>query len=154
MDKSAEATGNKIFVYGTLLANQTNCHVWPHASKEIQPACIEAMMFDLGPYPAIVEGDGWVLGELHEVEPDKLAATLEALDALEEYDAANPKLGLYIRKSVPVWTINAMTSAEVYFIQDAAILAEFGKRYQQIPKNVRFLDRHVASWVDWLSSLK
>ena len=58
---------------------------------------LAGILHDLGPYPALAEGEGVVHGELFEViDPTAFAA----MDAFEEYDPARPKLSTYIRVRV------------------------------------------------------
>ena len=56
---------------------------------------LEAIMYDLGPYPALGPGKGVVHGELYEVlDPGVFAI----MDAFEEFDPARPKLSRYLRE--------------------------------------------------------
>jgi gamma-glutamylcyclotransferase (GGCT)/AIG2-like uncharacterized protein YtfP len=43
------------------------------------------MLFDLGPYPGLIEGDDIVLGEVWEFSAEDLPATLDVLDEIEGY---------------------------------------------------------------------
>ncbi len=46
-------------------------------------------------YPALIDGDGQVAGELYRLEDS--AVSLEALDDLEDFDPANAEDSLYVR---------------------------------------------------------
>lgn len=69
-----------IFVYGTLKRNQINHHFLNDA-KYINDGVLNGYkMWNLGSYPAIKEGVGFVLGEVYEVDED----TLFEIDKLED----------------------------------------------------------------------
>jgi gamma-glutamylcyclotransferase (GGCT)/AIG2-like uncharacterized protein YtfP len=92
-----------IFVYGTLQRGEEREHCWPRRPRCIEWATVIARLYDLGAYPALVEGDDLVLGELWHVERDDLDATLVTLDEIEGYgqDADN----LYVRTVVQCRTM-------------------------------------------------
>ena len=74
----------KVFVYGTLRKGMYNYEIYlKNKGKFLQNAYVEAALYTLKDrrYPAIVEGNYKVLGELYEVDKN----TLETLDALEDY---------------------------------------------------------------------
>jgi gamma-glutamylcyclotransferase (GGCT)/AIG2-like uncharacterized protein YtfP len=73
------------FVYGTLKTGQLRSTVWPHRPNRIRSAVVQAELFDLGPYPAALLGQGLVLGELWEFSPSNLPDTLRILDEVEGY---------------------------------------------------------------------
>ena len=86
-------------MYGTLKRGECREHAWPVSPQRIVEARIQAHLYDLGVYPAIVVGDDWVVGERWEFRPDDMAATLDTLDRIEGYqDAADD---LYRRQIVP-----------------------------------------------------
>ena len=87
----------KVFVYGTLLQGEMR-HPVLDGSQCLGPAMAGGRLVDLGRYPALVEGQGVVTGELYRVN----RATLEQLDRIEGYDAGNPSASLYRRESVEV----------------------------------------------------
>ena len=72
---------------------------------------VRGALFDLGPYPALVAGDGVVRGEVYAcLDPVRL---LPRIDALEHYDPQRPRGGEYRREEMtarlddgrrlPVW---------------------------------------------------
>ena len=74
----------KVFVYGTLRKGMYNYDLYlKDKGKFVQNAYIEAALYTLKDrrYPAIVEGDSKVYGELYEVDEK----TLATLDSLEDY---------------------------------------------------------------------
>ncbi|EGU36139.1 hypothetical protein VII00023_13232 [Vibrio ichthyoenteri ATCC 700023] len=70
-----------VFVYGTLRENESNHHFLRHGQllgrHETLP---EYALYDLGTYPAVVEGHQVIFGEVYLVDD----ATLQALDQLED----------------------------------------------------------------------
>ena len=70
---------SKVFVYGSLLRGESNHRVLG-GSKMVGIGLLpDAVMYDLGSYPAVVRGEGCVVGEVYEVTTD----VLRALDRLE-----------------------------------------------------------------------
>jgi gamma-glutamylcyclotransferase (GGCT)/AIG2-like uncharacterized protein YtfP len=103
------------------------------------------MLFDLGPYPAVVPGLDWVAGELWWLQPSQWEETLAALDAVEGYGISGEP-DLYARRTVP-WHLHAggpgMGQAQVYFWADARLPA--GAR-RVVPRPVEPDQPPVASW--------
>ena len=87
-----------IFVYGTLKRGEVRERMWPHAPVEIRLATTRAALYDLGPYPALGEGDDVVAGELWFIEKEHMEQTLAALDEIEGYHQSDSDL--YVRRQV------------------------------------------------------
>ncbi len=106
------------FVYGTLRAGETNATLLHGAIARSRLAKLSgAQMFDLGPYPMIVESEGEVWGELVEIEADKYATIVKSLDRLEGVDGNNPANpdALYRRLRRDVTVEDETIEAWVYF---------------------------------------
>ena len=108
------------FVYGTLRAGQCNATLLRGAIARSRGAKLcGAQMFDLGPYPMIIEAEPQheVWGELLEIEPEKYAAIVKSLDRLESVDGNNPENpdALYRRLKRFVAVENEQLEAWVYF---------------------------------------
>lgn len=94
------------FVYGTLKRGELRGGRWPRAALRIQPAWVVGVLYDLGPYPALLphqnaEVPGHrVLGELWELAPADMPATLRVLDEIEGY--SNAADDLYERHLIDV----------------------------------------------------
>lgn len=74
---------------------------------------IAGRLVALGHYPGLLDGDGKVRGEIYRL--DDVAASLEALDDLEEFDPADPERSEYLRIVRDVYGEDgAITSAWVY----------------------------------------
>lgn len=86
-----------VFVYGTLQTGECRAGCWPHRPKSIEHATIRGRLHDLGPYPALAEGEDLIAGELWLLEPEHMPRTLEVLDAVE---AAAGEGKLYERRLV------------------------------------------------------
>lgn len=68
-----------VFVYGTLMKGETNNHYLEN-SKFSGMATIEGYeMYNVGWYPAIIDGDGLIIGELYQVPTDDIPS----IDMLE-----------------------------------------------------------------------
>ena len=61
------------FVYGTLLTGQSNAQLLRGAIARTRAAKLSgAQMFDMGPYPMIIEGEGENLGRTHRNRAGKI----------------------------------------------------------------------------------
>ncbi|MCF6093111.1 gamma-glutamylcyclotransferase [Microaerobacter geothermalis] len=93
---------DRVFVYGTLLKGEYYHHIIKDQVKSVVPATIRGWMFDLGPYPAIVEGSGYIHGQIIELhDPDK---AFQSMDLLEGYHDAHSPLNEYERVYTEAWT--------------------------------------------------
>lgn len=93
------------FIYGTLLQGEANSHLLKKGIVGSARAYLEgAQLFDLGPYPMLVWGDGSVWGEVVVIDPLHYARVRSALDRLEgvRSDAPLQAGGLYHRCRVTV----------------------------------------------------
>jgi|GEM_PF-1281478 len=122
----------EVFVYGTLLKVMCRSEVMA-TGVFLGNASIRAILYDLGPFPAILEGDGTVYGELYDVPPDKL----RELDWIEAYYQDDPARSLYISEEISVTLLSDGSdhSACAYFFKCAieqGIRIECGdyRRYQ------------------------
>jgi gamma-glutamylcyclotransferase (GGCT)/AIG2-like uncharacterized protein YtfP len=112
----------KFFVYGTLQQGEVRAKLWPRAPLRVEPAFTLAKMHDLGPYPAIVEGDDRIRGELWTLAPEDADVTLAALDAVEGYKQGGPDW--YVRRLVTCHTFDgACHEAFAYFWANPATIA-------------------------------
>lgn len=99
-----------IFVYGSLKKGFYNHNAYLADAEYIGTGVIDGYdMYSLGKFPAIVEGNGMVCGELYKVTEEELSA----VDMLEGYNPLTDT-GLYIRRTVEVQTIAGKVLAEVY----------------------------------------
>jgi gamma-glutamylcyclotransferase (GGCT)/AIG2-like uncharacterized protein YtfP len=96
-----------LFVYGTLQRGQCRERCWPHAPLSVQAATVRGRLYDLGPYPALVEGDELVGGEVWQLAAEYMPHTLAVLDDVE--DAAVGEAGLYARRLVECRTESGAT---------------------------------------------
>ena len=90
-----------IFFYGTLmrgfaLRERAAIESWIRFAGR---GTVRGALFDLGPYPALVEGSGAVHGEVYLcLDPRRLLARA---DALERFDPHRPRAGEYRREALP-----------------------------------------------------
>jgi gamma-glutamylcyclotransferase (GGCT)/AIG2-like uncharacterized protein YtfP len=92
------ASGNHLFVYGTLMRGQCREKCWPYPPLRVDPAMIRATLYDLGAYPAIADGTGLVRGEVWELRPEHMTETLRVLDRVEGF--AQRDDDLFVRRVV------------------------------------------------------
>ena len=112
------------FVYGTLKRGQANHHLIAAAVRSATPATIHGRLYDVGPFPALAEGDDAVRGELLLIEPTELARVLAILDDLEGYAPSDPTGSIYLRRVVAAATDDGReVAAHAYFYnRDTAAL--------------------------------
>jgi gamma-glutamylcyclotransferase (GGCT)/AIG2-like uncharacterized protein YtfP len=81
--------------YGTLLSvHGAQDHLGIRARcRFLAPCTLRGRLYDFGPYPALVDGDGIVYAELFAVDED----TLRVIDAFEGYDPEKPGDEGYVR---------------------------------------------------------
>ncbi|MCI0359106.1 MAG: gamma-glutamylcyclotransferase [Planctomycetaceae bacterium] len=109
-----------IFVYGTLQRGQVRERCWPRTPIAVEPATVRGALFDLGPYPALVEGDDTVAGELWRFALEDMPATLSALDAVEGF--AGREDDLYRRVIVTCTAATGVANAWTYRLARASLL--------------------------------
>ncbi len=88
---------SRIAFYGTLRRGEAGYHQLGLA-KELRflgTGGVPGLLYDLGPYPALVRGEGVVVAELFEVPDDRI---LKALDHFEGFDPMNPETSLFVRR--------------------------------------------------------
>jgi gamma-glutamylcyclotransferase (GGCT)/AIG2-like uncharacterized protein YtfP len=92
----------RVFFYGTLMTsfNRRLRLGIDSKLKYVGRGSIQAMLFDLGIYPAAVPGDGRVLGEVFETDDPE--AVLTGLDSIEGYQPGDLARSLYTRVLAPV----------------------------------------------------
>lgn len=98
--------------YGSLMRTfdtQTHLKI-KHQLTFVQSCRLFGTLYDLGEYPGLKHGAGFVKGELYEVLDPRV---MPVLDAFEGYDANNPKRALYTRSCVRLAEPNV--DAWVYF---------------------------------------
>ncbi|MGE5396322.1 MAG: gamma-glutamylcyclotransferase [Chitinophagales bacterium] len=91
---------NRVFVYGTLRPGLKNYRVVEKFVLAVYPATAQGRLFDLPyGYPAMIEGDGTVSGEVLELK--EIRKALKVLDRLEGYSETSSR-NLYIRVLIEV----------------------------------------------------
>lgn len=108
------------FVYGTLRAGETNAVLLRGAIARSRTAKLGgAQMFDVGPYPMILESESSheVWGELIEIAAEKYDSIVTSLDRLESVNGNDPEnpAALYRRLRRLVWVEEEQIEAWVYF---------------------------------------
>lgn len=113
----------QVLVYGTLMSGETN-HGHLRHSTPLGACVLEGYeMYDVGWYPAIIEGDGFIIGELYQVP----VTDIPSIDTLEGEGS------LYEKKCVRIAIDGKPTFAFVYvYLRDCSDL------------------KRIASWKEYL----
>jgi gamma-glutamylcyclotransferase (GGCT)/AIG2-like uncharacterized protein YtfP len=99
------------FVYGTLKRNGLYAAYWPWEPIHVVTAFLHASLYDLGPYPALVDGSDLIRGECWSIPASGCDQTLQVLDDLESVAE-----DLYRRECVNCWNEHGVVmSAYAYF---------------------------------------
>ena len=124
----------RIFVYGTLLPGLCR-HDAMQGARSLGSGTITGLLYDLGPYPAVVHGAGKVWGEVFEVD----ATVLAALDKIEAfYPDAPADKSEYIREEVVVQMDDAEVTLSAWFYRFNQSIA--GKHLIEHGDYLKFLD--------------
>lgn len=104
----------KIFLYGTLKVGGVLTSTFIDENRECyERASVKGYdLYDAGYFPAMVDGNGVVKGELHYYKNGE--DILKILDAIEGYDKQDHARSLYIRKKIEVLTDNGRQMAYAY----------------------------------------
>jgi gamma-glutamylcyclotransferase (GGCT)/AIG2-like uncharacterized protein YtfP len=79
----AHSEWKHIFVYGTLKRGQCREKCWPLQPLQIRQAWTLGKLIDLGPYPALLEGNDRIHGELWSFKECDIAWVRQVLDKVE-----------------------------------------------------------------------
>ena len=93
----------KVFVYGTLKTGERNHPVALRAGQPVvTPGTLwDHQLWDLGPFPAAVKGDGFIVGEVLDFG-NEVSRALFGLDGLEGFRGSGNPHNLYNRAVLPV----------------------------------------------------
>lgn len=94
-----------VFVYGTLRRGEKNYprYLGGRTVAELSGTVAGELFFvSDGGYPYLAPGEGRVHGEVMVLDPRHYAATLRALDELEEYDPRDEASSVYLRRRARV----------------------------------------------------
>ncbi len=104
----------KVFVYGTLRTGEENAYLLDDAVRLREQAYVEGTLYDTGSgYPAAVEGDAKIFGEVYEVGHKQL----KMLDYLEGYVEGRQN-NLFERKICSIVTDGKTFEGYVYFMKE------------------------------------
>ncbi|QDT05447.1 AIG2-like family protein [Rubripirellula lacrimiformis] len=127
-----------VFAYGTLKQGQCRAHLWPAEPISIRPAWIRGCLFDRHDYPAVVAGNGIVVGEIRLFADSDIDRVMTVLDQIEGchqpglpnlYDRAVVQAYPYDGEAPDQQTPNAipMAMANAYFYARDPIADGFRK---------------------------
>lgn len=98
-----------LFVYGTLL-NGMERFMALNGCSFIGSGVINGVMFDLGSYPGISNGNNSIFGEVYKIDDE----ILKQLDRIEGYTPGDEKYSLYLRRTEKVTLLSEGTSLTAY----------------------------------------
>ncbi len=104
----------RLFVYGTLCRGLSRNNLLSQA-KFIDLAYCEGGLIDVGSYPGLVRGEGYVVGEVYEIDSD----TLSRLDMVEGFYEDDIKHSLFTRKMASICSFrdNSTTTTWLYYFK-------------------------------------
>lgn len=94
LEGDPHADSTFIFVYGGLMRG-FDLHHHLAGAMFVGEGWTLGRLVALGRYPGLLEGDGKVEGEIYKL--DDAAASLEALDDLEDFNPGDPDKSMYLR---------------------------------------------------------
>ena len=107
--KVTKSSVNHLFIYGTLReGEERSVKLSEFSSKTYKDCKIRGSLIDLrGGFPGLINGDGWVVGEIHHTP--KIQNALEALDRIEGFEGYGEDGSLFHRvmtysNDIPCWT--------------------------------------------------
>ena len=86
-------------------------------AKWVGPACVQAQLFDLGPYPALVPGESTVVGQVAWVDDTLLAQ----LDAIEEFHPQQQQRSEYLRARMSAQLANGQTESVWVYVFNRSV---------------------------------
>ncbi|MFK7736160.1 MAG: gamma-glutamylcyclotransferase [Pirellulaceae bacterium] len=132
-----------VFVYGTLKAGQIRERNWPIAPLQICKAWTLGRLYDTGAYPALIDGEDRVAGQLWSFEDSKISQTLQVLDQIEGTNQPG-QANDYDRVRRPVWLIDTGEAIEAQFYLFA--LLELLPRLDYLSPKLKVGDGHYSIW--------
>lgn len=104
-----DQTTINVFVYGTLLRGMIRSAVLA-GGRFLGHGRLDGILYDLGSYPGLTQGAGFVYGELYTIDQNKL----NELDRIEGYFPENTSSSLYERRRVVVRLFNDGSTVKAY----------------------------------------
>lgn len=84
---------DRVFVYGTLRKGESRNEIMSEISTGMKDTTINAKMYDVGSFPAIILKEGQVFGELHTIRNSESIKTLDRIEGFAGYE----RKSLYLR---------------------------------------------------------
>ncbi|MBX3423145.1 MAG: gamma-glutamylcyclotransferase [Pirellulaceae bacterium] len=133
-----------VFVYGTLKRGQCRENCWPLAPQRVRAGWTFGRLFDLGAYPALLEGKDRIAGEVWSYCELDLPRVLQVLDQIEV--TGQPGIpNEYDRIQVPVTLVGGHQTvlAETYRFADPHYLQCYGR---PVAVSVRLDNHQCVTW--------
>jgi gamma-glutamylcyclotransferase (GGCT)/AIG2-like uncharacterized protein YtfP len=74
-----------VFAYGTLKRGEVREKCWPRKPVAVESATVRGVLYDLGSYPGLADGEDLVAEELWRFAAEDMRGTLSALDEVEGF---------------------------------------------------------------------
>ena len=107
--KVTKSAVNHLFIYGTLRGGEERSEILSEFSSKAYKDCkIRGSLIDLrGGFPGLINGDGWVVGEIHHTP--KIQNALKKLDMIEGFKGYGEDGSFFHRvltysNDIPCWT--------------------------------------------------
>ena len=131
-----------MFVYGTLKSGQWRGKCWTIAPLDIRPAWTLGELYDTGPYPALIEGQDCIRGELWSYNHEAMERIRSVLDEIEGTNQV-ASVNEYDRVPITTYLVNGESlMAEAYFYAMRQNLPNF----LRIKPQVHWQDKRLAVW--------
>jgi gamma-glutamylcyclotransferase (GGCT)/AIG2-like uncharacterized protein YtfP len=130
------------FVYGTLKTGQVREGMWPRQPLRVENAWTVGQLFDLGDYPALIDGSELISGQLWSFAEEHLEQVIKVLDEIEVTNQPNEE-NLYDRVIAEVYLVgDRRRSAHCYYYARPSDLVGL----EPIPATSEWQGRLCCSW--------
>lgn len=115
----------RVFVYGTLKKGFPNHErIFKGYEIKITEAWAYGELYDLGWYPALIQGNNKVYGELLEFDDPEI---FMKIDMLEGYSGKESSFNFYERRKIQVFSDKEEFTTWAYFLNKSKIIDSGGK---------------------------
>jgi gamma-glutamylcyclotransferase (GGCT)/AIG2-like uncharacterized protein YtfP len=125
-----------LFVYGTLKIGQSRGGLFSEMISggfEIKQATIKGKLYDLGPYPAVVEGEDTVHGEAVVLKDGLIDKMIPVLDRIEGYYGEGSSHNLYNRVTTTAEVDGEQVDVTTYMFSKPSVLDTYA---EYVPEGV------------------
>jgi gamma-glutamylcyclotransferase (GGCT)/AIG2-like uncharacterized protein YtfP len=110
---------------------------------QIRKAWTLGRLYDTGPFPALIDGEDRVAGQLWSFEDKQIIKTLEVLDQIEGTNQPG-QANDYDRVRRPVWLIDTGETIEAQFYIFAIL--DLLPQFEYLSPSFKFQDHNYSIW--------